>query len=113
MKNIKHIDSTNDTIIYEADVNALKDIPVGRTPDEARALGPIVTPKQYQCSYCAIGACGIVVNTIQCLCGTNQCQPNTPATTSMNAYCSSKKNFVLLSFSVQPRNPCTSNPCKY
>jgi hypothetical protein len=90
----RKLDLTNNTIIYEADVNALKDIPVGQTLDEARILGPIVTPKQYQCSYCGSGACAIVVNTVQCLCGTNQCQPSTAPTT------------------VQPRNPCTSNPCR-
>ncbi len=79
----------------------MKDIPVGQTLDEARILGPIVTPKQYQCSYCGSGACAIVVNTVQCLCGTNQCQPSTAPTTGMNLYCSSKQNifFVIILFS--------------
>lgn len=63
-------------------MNALNGIPVGRTVDEARALGPIITPKQYQCSYCGIGVCGIVINAIQCYCGNNQCQPSTTTTTT-------------------------------
>lgn len=64
--------------IYEADPNALKNISVARTLVEARQLGPIITPKQYQCTYCLTGVCAIVINTVQCLCGTAQC---TPATT--------------------------------
>jgi hypothetical protein len=55
----------------------LKNIPVGRTLAEARKLGPIVTPKQYRCTFCATGVCGIVVDTVQCFCGTILCQPAT------------------------------------
>ncbi len=110
MQNLK-IDTANDTIIYEADVNALNGILVGRTLAEARALGPIVTPKQYQCSYCGTGACGITVNVIQCYCGSIQCQPAT-TTTGMNVYFYLENEKVLL-FLVQPRNPCAANPCKY
>ena len=63
--------------MYEADPNALNNMTIGRTLAEARALGPLVTPKQYQCSFCTTGACGIVVNVLQCLCGTVQCAPAT------------------------------------
>jgi hypothetical protein len=62
---------------YEADTNALNGIKVGRTLAEARVLGRIVTPKQYRCTFCATGVCGIVVNTIQCFCGNVQCAPAT------------------------------------
>lgn len=48
---------------------------IGRTLAESRKLGPIITPKQYQCSYCATGVCAIVVNVIQCYCGNTQCAP--------------------------------------
>jgi hypothetical protein len=82
-KNI--IDNDNDTISYEADTNALNNIPVGRTLAEARALGPMVTPRQYQCSFCGIGLCGVQVTTIQCYCGNNQCQQATTQP-SMNTY---------------------------
>ena len=92
--------------MYEADANALKDIPVGRTLEEARALGPIVTPKQYQCSYCGTGACGVVVNTIQCLCGTNQCQPNTPATTSMTRYYLHETIFFIVLYRSTTKSLC-------
>ncbi|CAF4064985.1 unnamed protein product [Adineta steineri] len=93
VKQQRKFNMDNDTIIYEADINALNSIPVGKTLAEARALGPIVTPKQYQCSLCNTGACGIVVNVVQCICGNTQCQPATTPTT------------------VQPRNPCAPNPC--
>ncbi|UJR26457.1 hypothetical protein I4U23_007787 [Adineta vaga] len=89
----RKIDTTNDMIIYDADENALNNIAVARTLDEARALGPIVTPKQYRCSFCGTGVCGIIVNTIQCICGNTQCPPVTQPTT------------------IQPRNPCAQNPC--
>lgn len=71
------LDTTNDTIIYDADINALDDISFGQTLAEAKQFGPIVTPKQYQCSYCVVGACSIVITGIQCNCGSNQCQPST------------------------------------
>ncbi|CAF1628166.1 unnamed protein product, partial [Adineta ricciae] len=87
----KQIDFDDGIEMYEADPNALNNMTIGRTLSEARALGPLVTPKQYQCSFCSTGACGIVVNTVQCFCGSIQCAP---ATTP-----------------IQPRNPCAVNPC--
>jgi hypothetical protein len=60
----------------------LNDIPVAETLAEARALGPIVTPRQYRCTFCATGICGIVINTIQCFCGNSQCTPATTTTTT-------------------------------
>jgi hypothetical protein len=66
---------------YEAHPNALNNITIGRTLAEARAIGPIVTPKQYQCSFCGTGVCGIVVNVVQCVCGAVQCQPSTTPST--------------------------------
>ncbi|CAF3682265.1 unnamed protein product [Adineta steineri] len=77
--------------IYEADRNALNNITIGRTLSEARALGKIVTPRQYQCTLCATGACAVVVTTVQCVCGTAQCLPTSAA--------------------IQTRNPCAINPC--
>ncbi len=65
--------------IYEADPNALNNITVGRTLAEARALGPIVTPRQYPCNFCVTGSCTTVVNVVQCSCGTIQCAPATIA----------------------------------
>ncbi|CAF2480711.1 unnamed protein product [Rotaria sp. Silwood2] len=94
VKQQRKLDIDNDMITYDADINALNDIPVGQTLVEARALGPILTPRQYRCSFCSTGLCGIVVNTIQCFCGNTQCPPVTTATTT-----------------VQPRNPCADNPC--
>jgi hypothetical protein len=103
------IDTTNDSLIYEADENALNGIPVARTLAEARALGPIVTPKQYQCSFCNTGACGIVVYTIQCVCGAIQCQPTTTTTTtSMSIYVSSN-NFFCDHFSSTTKSLCTKS----
>lgn len=67
--------------IYDADSNALKNIPVGRTLVEARKLGRIVTPRQYKCTFCVTGVCGIIVDTVQCFCGPVQCPP--VQTTSM------------------------------
>lgn len=81
-KQQRKLDLTNDMIIYEADINALNGTRVARTLQEARALGPIVTPKQYRCSFCGTGTCGVVVNTIQCFCGTIVCQPATTTTTT-------------------------------
>ncbi|CAF1550461.1 unnamed protein product [Rotaria sp. Silwood1] len=85
----KLADSTIET--YEADRNALDDIPIGQTLAEARALGPIKTPKRYQCTFCIVGTCGVVGNTIQCFCGTNQCSSATAPP--------------------QSRGPCDQNPC--
>jgi len=65
--------------IYEADPNALNNITVGRTLAEARALGPIVTPRQYPCNFCVTGFCTTVANVVQCNCGTNPCAPATIA----------------------------------
>ncbi|CAF1035730.1 unnamed protein product [Adineta ricciae] len=87
-------ETTNGMVIYDADEDALNNIAVGRTLDEARALGPIVTPKQYRCSFCGTGVCGIIVNTIQCICGNNPCPPAPTQPTT-----------------IQPRNPCAVNPC--
>ncbi|CAF1175475.1 unnamed protein product [Rotaria magnacalcarata] len=75
---------------YEADPHALDDIPVGRTLAEARALGPLVTPKQYACTLCNVGACGGTATTVQCYCGNNQCPPTAPN---------------------QQQNLCSQNPC--
>ncbi|CAF5192579.1 unnamed protein product, partial [Rotaria magnacalcarata] len=91
------IDATNDTDLFDtdlfdADIDALLNISMAETIAEARALGPMVTPKQYRCSYCNTGACAVVANTIKCYCGNSQCQPATTTT-------------------VQPRNPCSFNPC--
>jgi hypothetical protein len=60
-------------MIYEADPMALNHLIVGRTLSEARALGPLVTPKQYRCSLCTTGVCNVVANTVQCLPTTNTC----------------------------------------
>lgn len=68
--------------MYDADIHTLEQIPTGQSLAEARALGPIVTPKQLRCSFCSTGACTIVVNTVQCYCGNNQCQPDTTTTTT-------------------------------
>jgi hypothetical protein len=73
--------------IYEADPNALNNITVGRTLAEARALGPIVTPRQYPCTYCVTGACAIVVNVVQCNCGTTQCPPTATAPSMIYLLC--------------------------
>ncbi|CAF2052537.1 unnamed protein product [Rotaria magnacalcarata] len=81
-----------DTDLFDADIDALLNISMAETIAEARALGPMVTPKQYRCSYCNTGACAVVANTIKCYCGNSQCQPATTTT-------------------VQPRNPCSFNPC--
>lgn len=72
---------SNDTLIFDADVDALNDTPIAQSFAEARVLGPIVTPRQYRCSFCNTGMCGVVVNTIQCFCGNTQCPPST---TGMN-----------------------------
>ena len=84
-------------IIYDADEDALNNIVVGRTLEEARALGPIVTPKQYQCSFCGTGVCGIIINTIQCICGNNQCPPATtqPTTSTMTYFIFLYERFFL------------------
>ncbi|CAF0950672.1 unnamed protein product [Rotaria sordida] len=95
VKKQRQLDTTSDMVTYDADINALNDIPVGQTLAEARALGPIVTPRQYRCSFCRTGLCGIVVNTIQCFCGNVQCPPATTTTTT----------------TPQPRNPCSDSPC--
>ena len=70
--------------IYEADPKALSNVRVGRTLAEAKKLGQIVTPKQYRCTFCITGICGIVVNTIQCFCGAVQCPPATTTTGTMH-----------------------------
>lgn len=68
----------NETLeIYDADSNALQAIPVARTLAEAEKLGPIVAPKQFRCTFCVTGICGVVIDTIQCFCGTIQCPPAT------------------------------------
>ena len=72
-------EESDDLITYEADPKALNQLPVGRTLAEARALGPIVIPKQYQCSLCGTGLCGVTVNVVQCYCGAVQCPAATPA----------------------------------
>lgn len=82
----------SDLDMFEAAPDALKNVAFGRTLVEARALGPIVTPKQYRCSMCSTGMCGMAANTIQCYCGPAQCQP-------------------AATFPPQPRNPCLLNPC--
>lgn len=78
---------------YEADLQALNNITIAGTLVQAKKQGPIVTPKQFPCSYCVVGACTVVVNVVQCNCGTNQCPPVAATTTP------------------QPRNPCAINPC--
>lgn len=84
--------SGNDTRkIYEADPNALKNIPVARTLVEARKLGPIVTPKQYQCTFCVTGVCGIVIDSVQCFCGATQCPPTATTTSRKETFVFYKK----------------------
>lgn len=83
------IEVSSKLLTYVADVNALNNIRFGRSLAEARALGPIVTPRQYRCSHCNTGMCGVVVNTIQCFCGNTQCPPSTPAPTSINIHTNS------------------------
>lgn len=76
--NSVHSIEDNETLeIYDADSNALKTIPVGRTLAEAKQLGRVVTPKQYRCTFCVTGICGVVIDTIQCFCGAIQCPPVT------------------------------------
>lgn len=100
-------------IIYDADIDALNNITFGRTLTEAQALGPIVTPKRYRCSHCGSGVCGVITNTIQCMCGNTQCPPSPPPT-GMNVYFFLRNIFsIIFVFVVQPRNPCNPNPCKY
>ena len=102
VENIK-INRTNDTIIYEADANALNDVLVGRTLAEARALGPIVTSKRFRCTFCSTGYCGVVINTIQCFCGAVICPPSTTRittrATSINVSLKTKKYIVTFIFS--------------
>ncbi|CAF0902610.1 unnamed protein product [Rotaria sordida] len=87
----RHLDTVDNTIeTYEADPHALDNITISQTLAEARALGPIVTPKRYQCTYCTVGVCNPTVNTVQCLCGTIQCPQAT---------------------TIRPRSPCDQNPC--
>jgi hypothetical protein len=81
--------------IYEAHPNALKNITIGRTLAEARALGPLKTPRQYQCSFCGSGVCGIVVNVVQCFCGPVQCPP---ATTASRKFFLFKKKIIYIDF---------------
>ncbi|CAF3580624.1 unnamed protein product [Rotaria socialis] len=86
------VDATNDTDLFDADIDALLNITMAASIAEARALGPMIMPRQYRCSFCNTGACAVVANTIKCYCGNSQCQPATTTT-------------------VQPRNPCSFNPC--
>ena len=87
------LDESNETVTYEADLHALEEIPIGETLAEARSLGPMITPKQFYCSFCNTGTCGIVINAIQCVCGNNQCPP---ATTGK------RKEFVAVKANVLP-----------
>lgn len=90
--------SANSTLkIYDADVNALKNSSVGRTLVEARKLGRIVTPKQYRCTFCVTGVCGIIVDSIQCFCGPTQCPP-VPTTGMIRTKKKQMKNFIVIYF---------------
>lgn len=64
-------------MIYDADPSALNSMLIGRTLADSKNLGPVVTPRQYQCSYCGVGSCAVVVNVVQCYCGQVQCVPAT------------------------------------
>ena len=79
---VVRLDEVDEENMYDADIDALEQISTGESLAEARALGPLVTPKQLRCTFCSTGACTIVVNTVQCYCGSNQCPADTTTTTT-------------------------------
>ena len=70
-------EETDGLLTYDADPKALTQMPIALNLAEARALGPLVTPKQFPCTLCGTGVCGVIVNVVQCICGAVQCPPVT------------------------------------
>ena len=68
-----YVATPDDIVTYEADVDALINMTIGETVAQGRSLGPMVTPKQFSCSFCRSGSCGVVQNTFQCTCGNTVC----------------------------------------
>lgn len=84
--------------MFEADEQALDNITIGKSLAEAQELGVVVTPKQYQCSYCSAGSCNVVANNVQCSCGTYQCPPTGPSMQYYHSYSFSFENFYYCIF---------------
>ncbi|CAF1195303.1 unnamed protein product [Didymodactylos carnosus] len=114
---VDYTEDNSDLLTIEADEDALSNFTLSRSLSDARASGPIVTPKQFGCpTYCSNGATTNMCSPNPCLNGgvcinVNpgfRCQCPTSFTGNR---CEAPAGYTGVTCQVRP-DPCASQPCR-